>query len=65
MSARTGYKKDRAITGPKRHEWYRKVRKTWADMVNEKLKEKDVELISELSYQEQGIERDTTKAFRS
>lgn len=54
---RTGYKKDRTITGPKRHEWYRKVRKTWADMVNEKLKEKDVELISERSYQEQGVNR--------
>lgn len=58
---RTGYKKDRTITGPKRHEWYRKVRKTWADMVNEKLKEKDVELISELSYQEQGVERTPQK----
>ena len=58
---RTGYKKDRTITGPKRHEWYRKVRKTWADMVNEKLKEKDVELISERSYQEQGIERTPQK----
>lgn len=54
---RTGYKKDRTITGPKRHEWYRKVRKTWADMVNEKLKEKGVELISERSYQEQGVNR--------
>ena len=58
---RTGYKKDRTITGPKRHDWYRNVRKTWADMVNEKLKEKDVELISELSYQEQGIKRTPQK----
>lgn len=58
---RSGYKKDRTITGPKRHEWYRKVRKTWADMVNEKLKEKDVELISELSYQEQGIKQTPQK----
>lgn len=58
---RTGYKKDRTITGPKRHDWYRNVRKTWADMVNEKLKEKNVELISERSYQEQGIERTPQK----
>lgn len=58
---RTGYKKDRTITGPKRHDWYRNVRKTLADMVNEKLKEKDVELISELSYQEQGIKRTPQK----
>lgn len=58
---RTGYKKDRIITGPKRHDWYRNVRKTWADMVNEKLKEKNVELISERSYQEQGIKRTPQK----
>lgn len=58
---RTGYKKDRTITGPKRHDWYRNIRKTWADMVNEKLKEKNVELISERSYQEQGIKRTPQK----